>query len=249
LYEEFQQYAKFTDWKLMKISSDYFLTIFHTLSTIKFPYYENKASWRAEFADRFCECYRKYLYELFEWEILTSYEYWEWERRAKSWCEQPEQVGVELAIMRTSRRTLLGLDSTPDECAQARVPEQSGKTLVDRSRDSAPPAAKSSATGATEGKKAPETQDPRPAVKFEELSKKPLIRGKEQARLSRARYDVVKALLDAWPESLNKDELPVKSVHSDAVNILKNLRKLNADWKSAIELAGTKGAGYRIANA
>jgi hypothetical protein len=68
-------------------------------------------------------------------------------------------------------------------------------------------------------------------------------------RLSKPRYNVVKALWDAWPGCLNQDELPIKSTHSDAVNILKRLSDQDPDWGSAIEMARERGVGYRIADA
>ena len=70
-------------------------------------------------------------------------------------------------------------------------------------------------------------------------------------RLSIARYNVVKALVNVWPGSLNKDDLVTKSGHSDAVNILSRLhkQKKSPEWASAIELAGERGVGYRIADA
>jgi hypothetical protein len=94
----------------------------------------------------------------------------------------------------------------------------------------------------------PETS--RPAVILGKPSDKPKVRGKEVPRLSGPRYNVVKALSDAWPGSLSKDELVRKSGHSDAVNILKRLHgnERTPDWASAIELAEDPGVGYRIAD-
>jgi hypothetical protein len=90
-----------------------------------------------------------------------------------------------------------------------------------------------------------------PSVVLGELKDRPKIRGVEVPRLSRARYDVVRALLAVWPETLNKDELVARSGHGGAVGILKALKqnKKSPEWASAIDLPGERGVGYRIADA
>jgi hypothetical protein len=103
----------------------------------------------------------------------------------------------------------------------------------------------------TGGTQADVDKTPRPAVTLGKQSDQPKIRGKAVPHLSTTRYNVVKALLNAWPGSLNKDELVTKSGHRDAVNILRRLhdQSRTPEWATAINLAGTRGVGYRIADA
>jgi hypothetical protein len=65
-------------------------------------------------------------------------------------------------------------------------------------------------------------------------------------RLTKSRYDVVKALLDVGDAGLSKDELVTKSGHEDARGILKRLAKSDLDWKEVIQFARVTGGGYRI---
>jgi hypothetical protein len=64
-------------------------------------------------------------------------------------------------------------------------------------------------------------------------------------KLTKPQYDVVKALLDAGPDGLNKDFLVTNSKHQDARGILERLQKFPA-WAPVIQLAVSKGHGYRI---
>jgi hypothetical protein len=64
--------------------------------------------------------------------------------------------------------------------------------------------------------------------------------------LKSARFDVIKALVDEFPDKLTKDQLIEKSKHSDAVNMLKAIAELDRDWKSVILLPGSPGKGYRL---
>ena len=64
--------------------------------------------------------------------------------------------------------------------------------------------------------------------------------------LSRPQYDVVKALTDAFPRTLTKDQLVEYSLHSDAIGILTRLRNKDPDWASVIKLAGSTGGGYGL---
>lgn len=73
-----------------------------------------------------------------------------------------------------------------------------------------------------------------------------IVRGKEKRPLTEAQYDVIEVLLAAGPQGLNKDELPRKSKHGDAVRVLGRIADIDADWKSVIGLAGKTGGGYRI---
>jgi hypothetical protein len=98
--------------------------------------------------------------------------------------------------------------------------------------------------------KPPAPPAPSPALVLGKPGDFPKIRGKTiHMWLSVPRHNVLTALLEVFPKSLNKDALIKKSGHKDAVNILKRLRKAGADWESAIDLPGQRGAGYRIATA
>jgi hypothetical protein len=72
------------------------------------------------------------------------------------------------------------------------------------------------------------------------------VLGKEQPPLTDAQYEVIETLLAAGENGLNKDELPVKSKHGDAVRMLSRIRKLHCDWAEVIRLAGKTGGRYRI---
>ena len=84
-------------------------------------------------------------------------------------------------------------------------------------------------------------------VKLFGPGEQPVVRGKKKAALTKARYDVVKALLDAGEAGLHKDALAVKSKHSEPQKRLYELVK-DRDWKSVIQLPGRngQGKGYRI---
>jgi hypothetical protein len=99
------------------------------------------------------------------------------------------------------------------------------------------------------GEQAPEAPSPGPPVILGKPGEKPKIRGKEVPSLTVARYNVVMTLLKVWPNGLSKDELPDKSGHPDAVNVIKEVRKLSPEWESVILLPGRtqRGLGYRIA--
>jgi len=75
----------------------------------------------------------------------------------------------------------------------------------------------------------------------------PIVRGNKKARLLVSQYNVIKALLDAGDEGLSKNALEEKSGHTDAVNILKRLRK-DADWERVIQLGKRAGGRYRISH-
>jgi|GEM_PF-3467393 len=74
----------------------------------------------------------------------------------------------------------------------------------------------------------------------------PVVDGVRQGVLTKARYNVVQALLDAGPQGLSKDQLVKKSGHGSAVNILKQLAGLNSAWKQVIRLPQTAGMGYAL---
>jgi hypothetical protein len=76
----------------------------------------------------------------------------------------------------------------------------------------------------------------------------PIIDGKKKEILTKARYNVVQALLEAGESGLSKDDLDKKSGHSDAHKLLKAVANIDADWKKVIYLPGRGGMGkhYRI---
>ncbi len=76
----------------------------------------------------------------------------------------------------------------------------------------------------------------------------PIVNGIRKARLTSARYDIIKTLLAAGENGLTGDELVNKSLHGGAVNTLKTLAKSDPDWGVVIQLAGGPGGRYRIAS-
>lgn len=70
--------------------------------------------------------------------------------------------------------------------------------------------------------------------------------GNMKQKLTVPQYNVIKTLLDAQDAALTKDELVIKSGHSDARAILKRLAKSDSDWKQVIHFAGKTGGGYWI---
>jgi hypothetical protein len=73
----------------------------------------------------------------------------------------------------------------------------------------------------------------------------PIVRGKSKPRLSKSRYDVVKALLDAG-RNLLKDELDKRSKRTDARKLLKALADSDPDWAAVIVFPVGHGTGYGI---
>lgn len=96
----------------------------------------------------------------------------------------------------------------------------------------------------------PEPSAPSCPVVLRGLSKRPLVRGMEVGELSKSRYEVIQALVRAWPDGLSKDEFPRRSGYPDAVRMLKKQAKKDEVWASVIELPGQdgRGLGYRIAS-
>jgi len=74
----------------------------------------------------------------------------------------------------------------------------------------------------------------------------PEVNGKKKTTLTKARYDGIKALVEAGEDGLTKDELVKRSKHGDAVNSLKNLAKKDRDWKRVLQFAGGTGKRHRI---
>jgi hypothetical protein len=77
-------------------------------------------------------------------------------------------------------------------------------------------------------------------------SDEPTVNGRRKHRLTKARYDVVEALLAAGDDGLSKDCLAIESKHGDANRVLKRLADSDPDWAQAIQMAGMPGGRYRI---
>jgi hypothetical protein len=99
---------------------------------------------------------------------------------------------------------------------------------------------------AGEGDRTPKA--PGPLVILGEPGDQPMVRGILKPRLTLARYNTVKALLDAGDAGLSGDDMVLKSGHGGAVNTLKSLAKSDPDWASVILLPGQPGRRYRIAS-
>lgn len=88
---------------------------------------------------------------------------------------------------------------------------------------------------------------PSPSVVLKARNEEVLVNGVVKKPLKEAQYKVVQALLAVWPNSLNKDELPVKSGCGDARGILNRMALNDPDWRAVIVMAKEKGGGYRLA--
>jgi hypothetical protein len=75
------------------------------------------------------------------------------------------------------------------------------------------------------------------------LPRQVIVDGKEKKLRSDNMFDVVKALVDAWPNGLWKDEL--EKVDAGARRILRTLRR-DPDWFPVIVMPGRKCRGYRV---
>src|SRR5262249_4389430 len=85
-----------------------------------------------------------------------------------------------------------------------------------------------------------------PRVVLHGPGERPTACGPDKVPLTRAQYDTVKALLDAGPAGLSKDQLDHKSGHGDARKILKRLAESDSDWAAVVHFPGKPGGGYRI---
>jgi hypothetical protein len=79
---------------------------------------------------------------------------------------------------------------------------------------------------------------PRPAVRLGAPGEYVHVRGKEKPPLPHVAYQVIKALLEAWPSKLRFNALAKKSGCSVPHKVLKTLASQDADWGSAIHLPG-----------
>lgn len=69
--------------------------------------------------------------------------------------------------------------------------------------------------------------------------------GVEKPPLTEAQYNVIQCLLEAGENGVNKDELVLKSGHSDARGIISRLAK-DENWNKALSRPGKTGRRYRI---
>ena len=74
----------------------------------------------------------------------------------------------------------------------------------------------------------------------------PLVLGREVSPVTSARYDVLKALVDAGADGLSLAELIRRSGHGSARNVLKNLAGTSSAWQQVILLPGAPGRRYRL---
>src|SRR5262249_2224152 len=82
-----------------------------------------------------------------------------------------------------------------------------------------------------------------PAVELGEANEPVRVRGKQKPPLPPAKFSIIRALLDAWPGGLTKDELEEKSGYTNARTVLTDLIKSDTDWALAIERLGHGGSG------
>jgi hypothetical protein len=86
-----------------------------------------------------------------------------------------------------------------------------------------------------------------PMVTLGEPGEPVIVCGQVKPPLSRSKYRIVEALLEAWPAGLTKDELSDKANYSDPYKLLKELARSDQDWAEAIVFPGEGyRGGYRI---
>ena len=93
-----------------------------------------------------------------------------------------------------------------------------------------------------------EQNEPSPPITPVELRGRhegPVVYGKVKKRLTFARYNIIKALLEA-DGNLSMYELDRKSGHTDARKILKSMAKQDEDWARAIIMPEGPGTGFGI---
>lgn len=73
---------------------------------------------------------------------------------------------------------------------------------------------------------------------------KPVVSGNEKEMLPKKRYEVVEALVNAWPNSMSKGQL--EKISTDYWRMLNELSESDPDWKAVIEFAREAWGGYRI---
>lgn len=92
----------------------------------------------------------------------------------------------------------------------------------------------------------PSPPAPNPSVVLKARHEEVLVKGVVKKPLTESQYKVIQALLAVWPNSLNKDALPVKSGCGDARGILNRMKLNDPDWRAVIVMAKEKGGGYRL---
>lgn len=85
-----------------------------------------------------------------------------------------------------------------------------------------------------------------PPLILGQQSDQPIVLGQRSPKLTPTQFNVHKVLLDAGPAGLNTDALRRKSGHDDAVKTLRRLRARDKGLESIIQMAGSRGMGYRI---
>ena len=91
-----------------------------------------------------------------------------------------------------------------------------------------------------------ETRDSKCCVVLRSKAAGPLVLGLEVSPVTSARYDVLKALVDAGEDGLSLAELIRRSGHGSARNVLKNLAGTSSAWQQVILLPGAPGRRYRL---
>jgi hypothetical protein len=110
-------------------------------------------------------------------------------------------------------------------------------------------AAAPSASGMAPPRRKRRRQPAGPLVILGKPGDEPTVNGRRKPKLTKAQFDVTKALLAAGDDGLSKDSLATEGKHSDAHRILKRLADSDPDWGSVIQMAGKPGGRYRIRTA
>lgn len=139
--------------------------------------------------------------------------------------------GPERGWLSCARATLTQSDTLPPEHVNEN-PSEEGKVPLENCN--------------SDSKTSPPDSKSEPKVLLGEPGDCPIVLGKKKRRLTKAGYDVVKAVLEAGETGLTKDELVEKSGHGDARGVLNRLAEKDPDWRSVIQFAGHVGGGYRI---
>lgn len=74
----------------------------------------------------------------------------------------------------------------------------------------------------------------------------PVVYGRIKLRLTPGQYRVVKALLDAHPDRLSKDQLAIRSETEDPIGMIDRLHAKDEDWKAVLDKPGQAHGGYGI---
>jgi hypothetical protein len=136
-----------------------------------------------------------------------------------------EALGIEPLQGRILEQ-LVRLESDPTADPQVEILDPSDEYLEELSAGAEPAASPSFVLG-----------DP--------AKRRPIYNGKPLKRLTKAQYDVVKAVLEAGPEGLTNDDLVMRSRHGGAVNDLKRLLKSQPVYSSLMAASGRERRGYR----